>query len=199
MVTLAMPGLPRLEWRGTLNYVPSTVVSFLKAQCIVEKGCDAYLEYVRDVSVDTSTVEKANVVTYALSHKAESLGRLAYLQVTERSLALDVQVLDNQFVRLDVSKLSQVLACVVSQSSLYDRIRERQYDNPYLFVLKDTVQHGDAKKVTIGDDGVLRMQGKLCVHNVDSLRELILYKAHSSRKSLHPGVAKMYLDLRQHY
>lgn len=37
-VTLAMLGLPRLEWRGTLDYVPSRVVSFLKAQRMVEKG-----------------------------------------------------------------------------------------------------------------------------------------------------------------
>ncbi|XP_070049120.1 uncharacterized protein [Nicotiana tomentosiformis] len=31
-VTLAMSGLPQLEWRGTLDYVPSKVISFLKAQ-----------------------------------------------------------------------------------------------------------------------------------------------------------------------
>lgn len=81
---------------------------------------------------------------------------------------------------------------MVSQSSLYDRIREHQYDDPHLLVLKDTVQHGDAKEVTIGDDGVLRMQHGLCVPNVDGLRELILQEAHSLRYSIHPGAAKMY-------
>ncbi|XP_070055050.1 uncharacterized protein [Nicotiana tomentosiformis] len=55
-VMLAMPDLLRLEWRGTLDYVPSRVLSFLKAQRIIEKGCDTYLAYVRDVSVDTPTV-----------------------------------------------------------------------------------------------------------------------------------------------
>ncbi|XP_070009965.1 uncharacterized protein [Nicotiana sylvestris] len=35
--------------------------------------------------------------------------------------------------------------------------------------------------MTIGDDGVLRIQGKICVPNVDGLRELILEEAHSSR------------------
>jgi len=44
---------------------------------------------------------------------------------------------------------------VVSRSSLYDRIRERQYDDPHFLVLKDTVQHGDVNDATIGDDGVL--------------------------------------------
>ncbi|XP_070016984.1 uncharacterized protein [Nicotiana sylvestris] len=44
--------------------------------------------------------------------------------------------------------------------------RKRQYDDHHLLVLKDTVQGGDAKKVTMGDDGALRMQGRLYVPNV---------------------------------
>ncbi|XP_070014720.1 uncharacterized protein [Nicotiana sylvestris] len=59
---LAMPGLPRIQWRGALNYVPSRVISFLKAQHIVVKGCNAYLAFVRDVSVDTPTVESVPVM-----------------------------------------------------------------------------------------------------------------------------------------
>ncbi|XP_070054243.1 uncharacterized protein [Nicotiana tomentosiformis] len=48
-----------------------------------------------------------------------------------------------------------------------DTLHMCQYDDYYLVVLKDTVQHGDTKDVTIGDDGVLRMQGRICVSNVD--------------------------------
>ncbi|XP_070034442.1 uncharacterized protein [Nicotiana tomentosiformis] len=98
---------------------------------------------------------KSNRVAHALSQKADSLSSLAYLPTAERPLALDVQALANQ---------------------------ERQYDDPYLLVLKDTVQHGDAKEVTIGDDGVLWMYGRLCVPNVDGLHELILQEAHSLRR-----------------
>ncbi|XP_070034489.1 uncharacterized protein [Nicotiana tomentosiformis] len=63
----------------------------------------------------------------ALSRKVESLGSLAYILVAKRPLALDVEALSNQ---------------------------ERQYDDPHLLVLKDTVQHGDAKEVTIVDDDI---------------------------------------------
>ncbi|XP_070025470.1 uncharacterized protein [Nicotiana sylvestris] len=112
---------------------------------------------------------------------------------------MNVQALASQFVRLDISELSRVLACVVSRSSLYDRIREHQYDDPHLLFLNDTVQHSDAKKVTIGEYGALRMQGMLCVPNVDGLRDLVLQEAHSSRYSIHPGAEKIYQDLRQHY
>ncbi|XP_070054351.1 uncharacterized protein [Nicotiana tomentosiformis] len=140
--------------------------------------------------------KKANVVADALSRKAESL---VYLPAAEKPLALDVHALANLFVRLDVLEPSRVLACVVSRSSQYDRIRERQYHDPHLLVLKDTVQHGDAKEVTIGDDSVLRVQSRLFVPNMEWLCVLILQEAHSLRYSIHPGIAKMYQDLKQHY
>ncbi|XP_070057006.1 uncharacterized protein [Nicotiana tomentosiformis] len=61
-ITLTMPGLLRLEWRGSLDHVPSRVVSFVKAQRMVEKGCLAYLAFVRDVSADSSTIVSVSVV-----------------------------------------------------------------------------------------------------------------------------------------
>lgn len=141
----------------------------------------------------------ANVVVDALSGKSVSMGSLAYIPVGERPLALDVWALANQFVRLAVSEPSHVLACTVTRSSLLERIRERQYDDTHLLVLRDMERHDDGKQVTVGDDRVFRLQGRVCVPNVDGLRELILGKAHSSQYSIHPGTTKMYQDLRQHY
>ncbi|XP_070030920.1 uncharacterized protein [Nicotiana tomentosiformis] len=112
---------------------------------------------------------------------------------------MDVKALANRFVRLDILELSRVLAGVVLQSSLFKRIKARQYDDPYLLVLSDTVQRGGDKKVTIGDDGMLRLQGRICVHNVDGLRELILEEAHNSRYSIHLAATKIYRDLKQYY
>ncbi|XP_070045358.1 uncharacterized protein [Nicotiana tomentosiformis] len=62
VVTLAIPVLPRWEWKGSLGYTSSMVVSFLKAQRMVKKGCLEYLASVRDVSVDTPTVKLVHVV-----------------------------------------------------------------------------------------------------------------------------------------
>ncbi|XP_070024834.1 uncharacterized protein [Nicotiana sylvestris] len=61
-VTLAMPSIPRIEWSGTFDHTPSRVISFLKAQHMVEKGCAAYLAYVRDVNVDTPSVDSVPVL-----------------------------------------------------------------------------------------------------------------------------------------
>ncbi|XP_070010740.1 uncharacterized protein [Nicotiana sylvestris] len=127
------------------------------------------------------------------------MGSLACIPVWERPIAVDVHALANRFMRLDISEPSGVLTCVISRSSLYDHIRECQYDDPHLFVLKDRVQQDDARDVTTGADGVLRMQGRICLPNVDGLQELILDEAHRSQYSIHLGAMKMYQDLKQHY
>ncbi|XP_070007443.1 uncharacterized protein [Nicotiana sylvestris] len=51
----------------------------------------------------------------------------------------------------------------------------------------DRVQHDDARDVTIEDDGVLKMQGRICVPNVDVLQEFILEEAHRSRNFMDAG------------
>ncbi|XP_070005700.1 uncharacterized protein [Nicotiana sylvestris] len=127
------------------------------------------------------------------------MGSLAFILVGKKPLALEILALANQFVRLDVSKPSRILDCTVARSSLFERIREWQYDDLHLLILRNTVWNSDAKQATVGDDGVLSMHGRVCMPNVDGLRELILEKAYSSRYSIHPGAAKMYQVLQQHY
>ncbi|XP_070050859.1 uncharacterized protein [Nicotiana tomentosiformis] len=114
------------------------------------------------------------------------------VSVEERPLALDIQSLANRLVRLDISKHSRVLQCIVDQSSLLERIKARRYNDQHLLVLRETVLQGGAKEVSIGEDGVLWLQGHLCVPNVDVLKEKILEDAQNSRYSIHPGDTKMY-------
>ncbi|XP_070048007.1 uncharacterized protein [Nicotiana tomentosiformis] len=61
-VTLAMPGILRVEWSGSVDYVPSRVISYLKAQRMVENGCLSYLAFVRDVSAETPVIYSLPVV-----------------------------------------------------------------------------------------------------------------------------------------
>ncbi|XP_070010675.1 uncharacterized protein [Nicotiana sylvestris] len=120
------------------------------------------------------------------------------IQAEDRPLALDIQSLANKLVRLDISEPSRVLACVVAQYSLLGKIKAQLFDDRHLEVLKETVLQGSAKEVFMGEDGVLQLQGHLCVPNIDGLRERILEEAHGSRYSIHLGATKMYRDLRQH-
>nr|XP_016494342.1 PREDICTED: uncharacterized protein LOC107813580 [Nicotiana tabacum] len=60
-------------------------------------------------------------------------------------------------------------------------IKARQFDDPHLTALRETILQGGAKEVAIGEDGMLRLQGHVCVPDVDCLRRRILEEAHSSR------------------
>ena len=66
---------------------------------------------------------KTNVVAYALSRKAGSMGSLAHLQVSRRPLAKEVQTLANNFMRLEVNEKGGFLASVEARSSFLDKIK----------------------------------------------------------------------------
>ncbi|XP_070050982.1 uncharacterized protein [Nicotiana tomentosiformis] len=112
---------------------------------------------------------------------------LAFISAEKRTLAMDIQSLANKLMQLDISEPNRFLACVVAQSSLFEQIKARRFDDPHLLGLRETVLWGGSKEATISEDGVLRLQGHPCVLNVDGLREKILEKAHSSRYFIHPG------------
>jgi len=62
-----------------------------------------WLELLKDYDITILFhLEKANMVVDALSRRAESLGSLAYLPALERPMAMDIQALAIQFVRLDL-------------------------------------------------------------------------------------------------
>ncbi|XP_069148148.1 uncharacterized protein [Solanum lycopersicum] len=62
-ITLAMPGIPIVEWRGSLSHPSKGVISFLKARQLVQRGCLAYLAHIRDTSIETPMLEPIPVVS----------------------------------------------------------------------------------------------------------------------------------------
>ena len=56
-IALAMPGIPIVEWRGTLSQPSKGVISFLKARQLVQRGCLADLAHIRDTSIETPMLE----------------------------------------------------------------------------------------------------------------------------------------------
>nr|XP_009624513.1 uncharacterized protein LOC104115550 [Nicotiana tomentosiformis] len=112
--------------------------------------------------------------------KEESMSSLAFIPTKDRPFAIDVQAMSNRFKRLNIFEPSRVLACVTTHPSLFERIKAHQYDDIHLLVLMDRVLCGGDKEAVIGDDGVFRIQGRICVPNID-------------------GSTKMYRNLKQHY
>jgi hypothetical protein len=50
---------------------------------------------------------------------------------------------------------------------------------------------------TKDEQGTIWFKNRICVPDIDSLRETILKEAHDSVYSIHPGSTKMYQDLKQ--
>ena len=59
--------------------------------------------------------------------------------------------------------------------------------DPDLMKIKSSVGKQKFVDFAIGRDGFLRYPGRLCVPNVDGLRERIIAKAHESQYAIHPG------------
>nr|KYP56352.1 Transposon Ty3-G Gag-Pol polyprotein [Cajanus cajan] len=48
-----------------------------------------------------------------------------------------------------------------------------------------------------GEDGILRFKGRVCLPQNAELKKAVLEEGHKSRLSIHPGMTKMYQDLRR--
>ncbi|XP_009767585.1 uncharacterized protein LOC142182293 [Nicotiana tabacum] len=87
----------------------------------------------------------------------------------------------------------------IARSSLIERVKAKQFEDPNLVKIRNGLQSKDILTFSLNEDGVLKMNGRLCVPDVDGLRYEIMAEAHNSRYSMHPGSTKMYKDLREIY
>ena len=63
----------------------------------------------------------------------------------------------------------------------------------------EKVHEGKFDDFNLNNKGVLWISGRLCVPNVDNLREEILEEAHFAAYSVHPGATKMYHSVKDLY
>ncbi|XP_070022667.1 uncharacterized protein [Nicotiana sylvestris] len=124
------------------------------------------------------------MVEDALSRK--SMGVLAYLEVQRRSLGREIQKLANDGIRLDETEEGGIIAYALAQSSLVADVKDKQDEDLYLVKLKEGVKNKEITAFTLESDGVLKLNDRLCVPDVDALRKAIMEESHSSRYSIHP-------------
>jgi hypothetical protein len=63
--------------------------------------------------------------------------------------------------------------------------------------IKDLITEGRGSEFTEDEQGTIWFKNRICVPDIDSLRETILKEAYDSVYSIHPGSTKMYQDLKQ--
>ena len=65
--------------------------------------------------------------------------------------------------------------------------------------LEEKFHEGKFTDFHLNNEGVLWISGRLCILDMDNLREEILEEAHFAAYSVHPGATKMYHNIKDMY
>jgi hypothetical protein len=76
---------------------------------------------------------------------------------------------------------------------------EGQIGDAKIQEFNDLITEGRGPEFTEDEQGTVQFKDWICVPENDSLRGTILYEAHDSDYSIHPGSTKMYQDLKEKY
>jgi hypothetical protein len=85
------------------------------------------------------------------------------------------------------------------EPTLEQEIHKCQIGDAKIQEIKDLITEGRGPEFTEDEQGTVWFKNRICVPDIDSLRETILKEAHDSVYSIHPGSTKMYQDLKQKY
>ncbi|KAH0745920.1 hypothetical protein KY285_007577 [Solanum tuberosum] len=100
---------------------------------------------------------------------------------------------------LGISERGGVLASIEVKATFIEEIKAKQFEDENLNELKEKMANGKTQETTLDVDGVLSVKGRIFVPRVDDLIQKLLVESHGSRYSIHPGVTKMYRDLKRIY
>ena len=128
---------------------------------------------------------KANVVADALSCK--SYASTLITEVLPQQLADDLQELSLEIVPRGF------VATLEIQSTLLGKIREAQKMDKEIAEIKERMSEGKAKGFREDEHDTLWFEDRVYVPNNTEIRKLILWEAHDSPYSVHPGNTKTYL------
>jgi hypothetical protein len=151
-----------------------------------------WLELIKDYDLEIQYHPgKANVVADALSRKG---------QVNNITTHLMSHKLCWEMEQLNLGMLNNVEATVMEvESTLEQEIRKGQESDEKIKEIKTLIGLGKAPDFTEDDQGTIWFKKRICVPEIEHLRQLILREAHDSAYSIHPGSTKMYQDLKEKY
>ena len=136
---------------------------------------------------------KANVVADALSRK---------IVPTAHLIIKEVELLEKfRDMKLEVELGSESIRCstLTISSDFLSSVRERQLLDASLNKVSEQLGSEETRDFALGNDDILRFHGRICVPNDAKVKKLILEEGHKSRLSLHPGMTKMYRDLKENF
>ena len=96
-----------------------------------------------------------------------------------------------------LSRKNVIIASFIIATSLIDKISALQKDDHFIQKIREIIQKGEPSSFQVDNDGILRLKGRICVPNLPELRKEVLDECHKSKLSIHPGVSKMYNDIKR--
>jgi hypothetical protein len=134
---------------------------------------------------------KANVVADALSRKS---------QVNMMAVHPMLYELAKEFDRPSLGFLNNTQGeSVELEPTLEREIKEAQKNDEKINEIRQLILEGRGNDFWEDAEGVVWFKDRLCVPNVQSIRELILKEAHEIAYSIHPRSEKMYQDLKKKF
>jgi hypothetical protein len=134
---------------------------------------------------------KANLVADALSRK-EHVHAAIVTQLPDE--------LVEDFERLNLGIVAHAEGITIEvEPTLQQKIRKGQISDAKIQEIKDLMVEGRGPDFTEDEQGTICFKNRICVPEIDSLRETILKEAHDSDYSSYPDSTKMYQDLKQKY
>src|SRR5688500_12661692 len=85
------------------------------------------------------------------------------------------------------------------EPTLEQEIHKGQIGDAKIQEIKDLITEGRGSEFMEDEQGTVWFKDRMCVPDIESLRETILKEAHDSDYSIHPGSTKMYQDLKRKY
>ena len=92
-----------------------------------------------------------------------------------------------------------ILRAVVVDFDLYTDLRVSQEKDDKLSKIRKELEDGSVLDFEIDGQGILRFKHRICVLDCAEIKQTILEEAHRSKYAMHPGITKMYNDLKREF
>jgi hypothetical protein len=173
-------------------YTDHKSLKYIFTQKVLNLRQHRWLELIKDYDLEIHYhLGKENLVADALSRK-EHVHSDVVAQLTDEIV--------EDFRRLNLGILAHTEGVTIEvESTLEQEIRKGQIGVAKIQEIKDLITEGRGPEFMEDEQGTVWFKDRICVPDIESLRETILKEAHDSDYSIHPVSIKMYQDLKQRY
>ena len=96
-----------------------------------------------------------------------------------------------------LSRKHAVIAYLVITPTLLQKIANKQSEDNFTKKMVERIESGGDSHFEIDNQGVLRLNGRICVPDDETLKREVLDECHKSKFNIHPGIHKMYQDIKR--